>query len=53
MPRGLDSFMGVDFGDTFDEVERRFPTGLIQTSPYGAPAFKQENVCVRPTRTPA
>jgi len=47
MPRGLDSFMGVDFGDTFDEVERRFPTGLIQTSPYGAPAFKLENVSSR------
>jgi hypothetical protein len=43
-PRGVDSFMGVNFGTSFDEVERRFPTGMIQTSPYGAPAFKLENV---------
>ena len=40
----VDPFMGVTFGDSFDDVERRFPTGLAQTSPYGAPALKLENV---------
>lgn len=43
-PHQLDSFMGVGFGDSMDQVERRFPTGLIQTSPYGAAAYKLENV---------
>jgi hypothetical protein len=36
--------MGVHFGDSLDDVERRFPLGLTQTSPYGAPAYKLENV---------
>ncbi len=43
-PHGVNSFMGISFGDSMDQVERRFPTGLIQTSPYGAPAYKLENV---------
>lgn len=43
-PRQLNSFMGVHFGDTFEEVERRFPAGTPQTSPYGAPAYMLENV---------
>ena len=42
--RGPNSFMGVRFGDSLDDVERRFPLGLTQTSPYGAPAYKLENV---------
>jgi hypothetical protein len=42
--RGLNSFMGVHFGDSFDDVARRFPFGLRQTSPYGAPAYKLEKV---------
>ncbi len=42
--RGLKPFMGVPFGDSFDDVERRFPLGLAQTSPYGARAYKLENV---------
>jgi hypothetical protein len=44
---GMNSFMGVHFGDTVDQVTRRFPDGLTQTSPYGAPAFKIENVNFR------
>jgi hypothetical protein len=44
---GMDSFMGVHFGDTFDQVELRFPTGMMQTSPYGAPAFRLENATSR------
>jgi len=43
-PHELDSFIGIRFGDSIDHVERQFPTGLIQTSPYGAPAYKLENV---------
>ena len=43
-PRGLNSFMGVRFGDSRDDVERLFPVGFVQTSPYGAPAFKVEDV---------
>lgn len=43
-PRGLNSFMGVHFGDSRDEVERRYPSGSPQTSPYGAPAYEVENV---------
>ena len=43
-PGGLHSFMGVHFGDSPDDVERRFPSGSPQTSPYGAPAYQVENV---------
>ncbi len=43
-PKGLNSFMGVKFGDSRDEVEHLFPIGFNQTSPYGAPAFKVEDV---------
>lgn len=39
--------MGVDFGESLDRVQRRYPTGITQTSPYGAPAFKLENVSSR------
>ncbi len=41
---GLKSFMGVHFGDSFEDVERRYPLGLAQTSPYGAPAYRLEDV---------
>jgi hypothetical protein len=43
-PRALNSFMGVHFGDSIEDVERRFPSGSPQTSPYGAPAYLAENV---------
>ena len=43
-PRALNSFMGVHFGDSIEDVERRFPSGSPQTSPYGAPAYQAENV---------
>jgi hypothetical protein len=43
-PRSLNSFMGVRFGDSIEDVERRFPSGSPQTSPYGAPAYLLENV---------
>jgi len=40
----VNAFIGVRFGDSIDEVERRFPAGATQTSPYGAPAYKVEDV---------
>lgn len=43
-PHSLNSFLGVRFGDSRDDVEHLFPVGYNQTSPYGAPAFKVENV---------
>jgi len=43
-PRAVDSFIGVNFGASLNDVERRFPAGLRETSPYGAPAYKLENV---------
>lgn len=36
--------MGVRFGENAYDVERRFPDGAPETSPYGAPAYKIENV---------
>jgi hypothetical protein len=42
--RGLNSFMGVHFGDSLDKVERRDPKGSPRTSPYGAPAYILEDV---------
>jgi hypothetical protein len=36
--------MGVRFGENTYDVERRFPDGAPETSPYGAPAYKIENV---------
>ena len=39
--RGL---MGVRFGDSFRDVENRFPLGQLETSPYGAPAIRLEDV---------
>ena len=42
--RGLNAFMGVHFGASLEQVERRFPAGVPQTSPYGAPAYEVEHV---------
>ena len=42
--RTLDSFLGVHFGDRFEEIKRRYPKGTPETSPYGAPALKLQNV---------
>jgi hypothetical protein len=36
--------MGVRLGDSFLDVENRFPLGQPQTSPHGAPAILLENV---------
>jgi hypothetical protein len=38
------ALMGVRFGDSIAEVQRRFPLGSTQTSPHGAPAIRLEDV---------
>lgn len=40
----LTSFLGVRFGATLAEVQRVFPGGIPETSPYGADAFRIANV---------
>ncbi|HXN85331.1 MAG TPA: hypothetical protein VN867_04625 [Candidatus Binataceae bacterium] len=40
----MDSFMGVNFGASLYDVEGKFPAGVTETSPYGAPAFRLENI---------
>ncbi len=37
-------FLGVKFGEKFEDVERRYPEGAPETSPYGAPAYKLTNI---------
>jgi hypothetical protein len=46
--RTLDSFMGVHFGEQLDEVANRYPSGALETSPYGARAYKLQNVSSGP-----
>jgi hypothetical protein len=36
--------MGVNFGESLYDVEGAFPAGSPETSPYGAPAYKLENM---------
>lgn len=37
------SFLGVRFGESLLDVQRRYPAGIAQTSPGGAPAYEIEN----------
>jgi hypothetical protein len=41
---GAGALMGVHFGDSFAEVQHRFPLASTQTSPHGAPAIRLEDV---------
>jgi hypothetical protein len=41
--RQLKSFLGVRFGDSIDDATHRYPAGSVETSPYGAPAYRIEN----------
>jgi hypothetical protein len=41
--RELKSFLGVRFGDSIDDAMHRYPSGSVETSPYGAPAYRIEN----------
>jgi hypothetical protein len=38
------SFLDVRFGDTLYRVQNRFPSGTIETAPYGADTYRIENI---------
>jgi hypothetical protein len=38
------SFLDVRFGDTLYRVQNRFPSGSIETAPYGADTYRIENI---------
>jgi hypothetical protein len=40
----LTSFLGVRFGETLARAQRELPGGTVETSPYGADAYRIENV---------
>ena len=40
----VSSFLGVSFGESFDDVRDKYPTGREETSPYGAPAYRIDDV---------
>jgi hypothetical protein len=44
--RTLTSFLGVRFGDDLSHVQRRMPSGEVESAPYGADAFRVDNVTV-------
>lgn len=35
--------MGVSFGEELADVQQKYPMGTVETSPYGAPAYKLVN----------
>ncbi len=39
----VSSFMGVSFGEELADVRQKYPMGTVETSPYGAPAYKLVN----------
>jgi hypothetical protein len=41
---GIESFHGVSFGDTFYDVQVRYPGGSPETSPYGAQALRLNGI---------
>jgi|YelNatPaOPRAMG01_1025707.scaffolds.fasta_scaffold25289_4 hypothetical protein len=40
----VSSFLGVSFGESLDDVHEKYPTGREETSPYGAPAYRIDEV---------
>jgi hypothetical protein len=46
----LSSFMGVRFGESVDRVRRELPDGSLETSPYGAEAYRVENLQIGQVR---
>jgi hypothetical protein len=44
--RTLTSFLGVRFGDDLYRVQQRMPSGEAESAPYGADAFRVDNVTV-------
>ncbi len=44
--RTLTSFLGVRFGDELYRVQQRMPSGEVESAPYGADAYRIDNVTV-------
>jgi len=40
----LTSFLGVRFGDSLYRVQNRFPSGDVETAPYGADTYRINNI---------
>src|SRR5208282_4270282 len=40
----LTSFLDVRFGDSLYRVQNRFPSGTMQTAPYGADTYRISNI---------
>lgn len=43
-PPNLTSFLDVRFGDSFYRVQNRFPSGVMETAPYGADTYRINNI---------
>jgi hypothetical protein len=43
-PPNLTSFLDVRFGDSLYRVQNRFPSGEMQTAPYGADTYRINNI---------
>ena len=43
-PPNLTSFLDVRFGDSMYRVQNRFPSGVIETAPYGADTYRIDNI---------
>jgi hypothetical protein len=43
-PPNLTSFLDVRFGDSLYRVQNRFPSGTMQTAPYGADTYRISNI---------
>ncbi len=41
--RRIKSFLGVGFGESLDDAMRQYPNGSVETSPYGAPAYRLDH----------
>jgi hypothetical protein len=46
----VSSFLGVRFGESVDRVRRELPDGSLETSPYGAEAYRVEDLQVGEVR---
>lgn len=40
----VSSFLGVSFGESLSDLEMKYPGGEEETSPYGAPAYRIDDV---------
>jgi hypothetical protein len=43
-PPNLTSFLGVRFGDSLYRVQNRFPSGAMETAPYGSDTYRIDNI---------